>query len=85
MLSVLVSVRHDTKLVSDPLRNVKPVQLRMTDRRLAAVKFPCAADNTSSSVEITLQLVCHGLWSTGQHDVTMVNLGRHESVHERRS
>ena len=25
------------------------------------IKFPCAADNTSSSVEDTLQLDCHGL------------------------
>ena len=65
------TVRHDIKLVNDPVRNVKPVQLIMTDRRQAAVKFPCAADNTSSSVDDTLQLVCHGIWSTGQHDVAI--------------
>jgi len=35
--SVLTSICHNTNFVNDPLRNVKPVQLRMTDRRQAVI------------------------------------------------
>ena len=52
---MLTSVCHNAKHVTNPLRNVKPTQLRMTDRRQAAVKFLYASDNTRS-VEDTLQL-----------------------------
>ena len=60
------------------------MQLRMTDSRQAAVKFPCASDNTSSSVKDTLQPVRHSLWGYGQHGVAIVNARRHEGMHERR-
>ena len=77
--SVLIFVCHKAKSVADPLWNVKPVQLRMTDRRRAAVKSPCVADK--SNVAPRTRSACP-LWSLrlSQQDVAIVNAaGRHET------
>jgi len=49
-----------------------------------AVELRCTTDYTSCRVQRSLQLVGDDLWSPSEDNVTVVDAGRHEGVHERR-
>jgi len=49
-----------------------------------AVELPCTTDYTSCRVQHSLQLVGDDISSPSEDNVTVVDAGRHEGVHERR-
>ena len=55
--SVLTSVGYNAELVTDPLWDVKPVQLRMTDCGQATVKFPLLLTTRAAALRTRCSLL----------------------------
>jgi len=80
--TVQTSACDHTEFVLDTLGYVKPVELCMHQLRQTTIELPCTTDYTSCRVQHSLQLVGDDLWSPSEDNVTVVDAGHHEGVHE---
>ena len=67
------SMDRCTQFALHPLRNVKSVQLVVQEMAESAVVLPRVTDDTSGSIQNSLELVCGGLGCPSENGVAIVH------------